>query len=74
MIRRIKALQIALKLIERELQTRAKTVALTEEGKESIKKAVIVVEKFDSDFFSLLRIKAKKLNNNLLTLLKNKLK
>jgi len=74
MIRRIKALQIALKLIERELQTRAKTVALTEDGKESIKKAVIVVEKFDSDFFSLLRIKAKKLNNNLLTLLKNKLK
>jgi DNA-binding MarR family transcriptional regulator len=59
---------------EHATDTRAKTVALTEDGKETIKKAVVVVEKFDSDFFSLLGIKAKELNNNLLTLLKNKLK
>ncbi|WP_316835648.1 MarR family winged helix-turn-helix transcriptional regulator [Pedobacter nutrimenti] len=59
---------------EHATDTRAKTVALTEEGKETIKNAVVVVEKFDSNFFSLLGIKAKELNNNLLTLLENKLK
>lgn len=59
---------------EHATDTRAKTVALTENGKETIKKAVVVVEKFDDDFFSLRGIKSKELNNNLLTLLKNKLK
>ncbi|PZX94062.1 MarR family transcriptional regulator [Flavobacterium aquariorum] len=49
--------------------TRAKTVGLTEEGKEIIKKAVITVEKFDTEFFSILGNKTTELNKNLITLL-----
>lgn len=52
--------------------TRAKTVGLTEEGKKTIKKAVVTVEKFDLKFFSLLGNKTKELNKNLLTLLDHK--
>jgi DNA-binding MarR family transcriptional regulator len=52
--------------------TRAKTVGLTEEGKKIIKKAVVTVEKFDTDFFSLLGNKTKELNKNLLILLGEK--
>jgi len=56
--------------------TRAKTVALTEDGIKMIKNAVITVEKFDRDFFSLLGDKTTELNKNLLILLdyKEKLK
>lgn len=50
--------------------TRAKTVGLTEEGKKIIKKAVVTVEKFDSEFFSLLGNKTNELNKYLLTLLR----
>jgi len=52
--------------------TRAKTVGLTDEGKKIIKKAVITVEKFDAEFFSLLGKKVTKLNKNLITLLGQK--
>jgi DNA-binding MarR family transcriptional regulator len=52
--------------------TRAKTVGLTEEGKKIIKKAVVTVEKFDVEFFSLLGNKVGDLNKNLLVLLKYK--
>ena len=52
--------------------TRAKTVELTEEGKTVIKKAVVAVEKFDVEFFSLLGNKTAELNKNLITLLGQK--
>jgi DNA-binding MarR family transcriptional regulator len=52
--------------------TRAKTVVLTEEGKKLIKKAVVTVEKFDIEFFSVLGNKTTELNQNLLTLLVQK--
>jgi DNA-binding MarR family transcriptional regulator len=54
--------------------TRAKTVELTDTGKKLIKKAVIVVEKFDRDFFSTLGNKTAELNKNLLALLGYKAK
>lgn len=54
---------------EHQTDTRAKTVGLTEEGKEIIKKAVITVEKFDTEFFSILGTKTTELNKNLITLL-----
>jgi DNA-binding MarR family transcriptional regulator len=52
--------------------TRAKTVVLTEEGTKLIKKAVVTVEKFDTEFFSILGNKTTELNQNLLTLLGQK--
>ena len=52
--------------------TRAKTVGLTEDGQEIIKKAVVTVEKFDIEFFSLLGGKTTELNTHLLTLLGQK--
>jgi DNA-binding MarR family transcriptional regulator len=57
---------------EHVTDTRAKTVGLTDEGKKIIKKAVVTVEKFDTEFFSLLGNKVGELNKNLLTLLKYK--
>lgn len=52
--------------------TRAKTVELTESGKETIKKAIVTVENFDKEFFSLLGSKTIEMNKNLLTLLGQK--
>jgi len=52
--------------------TRAKTVELTKEGVKIIKMAVVAVEKFDKDFFSLLGNKTTELNNNLIVLLGQK--
>jgi DNA-binding MarR family transcriptional regulator len=52
--------------------TRAKTVGLTENGKKIIKKAVVTVEDFDTQFFSLLGNKTSELNKNLITLLEQK--
>ncbi len=52
--------------------TRAKTVELTEEGVKIVKMAVVVVEKFDKEFFSLLGNKTTELNNNLIILLGQK--
>jgi MarR family transcriptional regulator, organic hydroperoxide resistance regulator len=60
-------------LIQRQehlTDTRAKTVELTEDGKEIIKKAVVTVEQFDKQFFSLLGDKTSVLNSHLLTLLR----
>jgi MarR family transcriptional regulator, organic hydroperoxide resistance regulator len=52
--------------------TRAKTVVLTEEGKIVVKKAIVTVEQFDYDFFSLLGHKTVELNKNLIALLGQK--
>lgn len=54
---------------EHSTDTRAKTVVLTESGKEIIKKAVVTVEKFDKEFFALLGDKLSGFNNGLLALL-----
>ncbi len=56
--------------------TRAKTVELTIDGINLVKNAIITVEKFDNDFFSLLGDKIPELNRNLIILLdyKEKLK
>ncbi len=62
-------------LIQRQehlTDTRAKTVGLTDDGKNMIKKAVVTVEKFDADFFSLLGTKTTEFNDNLLVLLEPK--
>jgi len=63
------------KLIQRQehvTDTRAKTVALTDEGKKITKKAVVTVEKFDNDFFSLLGNKTNDFNSKLAMLLNQK--
>lgn len=52
---------------EHATDTRAKLVALTEEGKIIIKKAVVTVEKFDQEFFSICN--TMELNKNLIILL-----
>jgi len=52
--------------------TRAKTVVLTDAGTELVKKAVVAVEKFDNDFFSLLNEHLYDFNKNLELLLNNK--
>ena len=57
---------------EHATDTRAKLVELTEKGIEIIKKAVVTVEKFDKEFFSILDNKTSELNKNLLNLLKQK--
>ncbi len=50
--------------------TRAKTVELTIEGVKIVKKAVVTVEKFDTEFFALLGEKTTDLNGYLQTLLR----
>jgi len=60
-----------LKRKEHSTDTRAKSVALTDEGKKIIKNAVIAVEKFDEDFFSVLGTKSKDFNKKLMILLSN---
>lgn len=57
---------------EHVTDTRAKTVELTKEGVKIIKMAVVAVEKFDKEFFSLLGNKTTELNNNLIILLGQK--
>ena len=52
--------------------TRAKTVSLTPDGINLIKKAVVTVENFDKHFFSVLGIQTKDFNAKLLTLLQQK--
>ena len=54
---------------EHSIDTRAKTVALTNEGTEIIKKAIPTVEQFDKNFFSKLGPNQKDLNKNILVLL-----
>lgn len=56
---------------EHATDTRAKTVALTAEGKKTVQQAVITVEKFDAAFFSRLGNKTGDFNKRLLTLLGN---
>ena len=58
-----------LKRQEHSTDTRAKSVVLTDEGKKVIKQAVIAVEKFDEDFFSVLGTKIKDFNKKLVMLL-----
>jgi len=57
---------------EHHTDTRAKTVGLTTEGIKIIKKAVIAVEKFDKEFFSVVSKKVTGLNNHLISLLNQK--
>lgn len=57
---------------EHQTDTRAKTVALTQSGKEIVKQAVVAVENFDRAFFAKLGEKTKTFNEELLTLLENK--
>jgi MarR family transcriptional regulator, organic hydroperoxide resistance regulator len=59
-----------LKRQEHATDTRAKTVALTDEGKEVVKEAVKAVEKFDRAFFNPLGSGGKEFNKRLLSLLK----
>lgn len=54
---------------EHSIDTRAKTVVLTEEGKKIIKQAVKAVEKFDEEFFSTLGNKQDDFNKKLIALL-----
>ena len=54
---------------EHATDTRAKTVALTEQGQKIVKQAVKAVEKFDADFFSPLGDKTKDFNKKLISLL-----
>ena len=49
--------------------TRAKIVELTESGIQTVKDAVITVEKFDTDFFSRLENEISTFNRNLIKLL-----
>jgi DNA-binding MarR family transcriptional regulator len=63
------------KLLQRQehhTDTRAKTVAITDEGKKLIKQAVKAVEKFDREFFSPLGTKTSDFNKQLLLLLKER--
>ena len=57
---------------EHLIDTRAKTVGLTTNGKKIIKKAIVKVVKFDADFFSVLGEKTIELNENLMALLAQK--
>lgn len=61
-----------LKREEHLTDTRAKTVALTENGKKLVKQAVKAVESFDKIFFSTLDNGTKQFNRQLLTLLEQK--
>jgi MarR family transcriptional regulator, organic hydroperoxide resistance regulator len=54
---------------EHVTDTRAKTVGLTEDGKKIVKKAIVAVEKFDAEFFSVLGGKTSEFNKNLVALL-----
>lgn len=59
------------KRIEHPTDTRAKIVTVTESGKEIIKKAVVSVELFDSNFFASIKKNSGEFNNQLLQLLKD---
>ena len=54
---------------EHSTDTRTKTVALTDSGIKTIKKAVKTVEEFDRTFFSVLNNKTQAFNGQLVTLL-----
>lgn len=58
---------------EHHKDTRAKTVTLTNNGVEIVKKAIVVVENFDRKFFSILSEKTTGFNLNLIELLKQKI-
>jgi DNA-binding MarR family transcriptional regulator len=55
---------------EHGTDTRAKTVELTEQGKKTVKQAIITVEKFDISFFKSLGDKTNDFNKKLNLLLK----
>lgn len=58
---------------EHHKDTRAKTVTLTTNGIEIVKKAIVVVENFDRKFFSILSEKTSGFNLNLIELLNQKI-
>lgn len=55
---------------EHATDTRAKTISLTQNGISITKQAVVTVENFDKQFFSILESKTASFNQNLLKLLK----
>ncbi|OXG04888.1 MarR family transcriptional regulator [Flavobacterium araucananum] len=57
---------------EHATDTRAKVVVLTDLGKKVIKKAIVTVEDFDRNFFSVAGVKTKELNQNLIAVLEQK--
>ena len=62
-----------LKRKEHATDTRAKTVVLTEEGKIIAMETVVIVERFDKEFFAVLQDKTQYFNHNLSAILnKNK--
>ena len=54
---------------EHQTDTRAKTVVLTDEGIALVKKAIVKVENFDTEFFSILESKTPDFNKYLVKLL-----
>jgi DNA-binding MarR family transcriptional regulator len=58
---------------EHATDTRAKTVALTNKGKEIIKQAIVTVEAFDKSFFAVLANDTDGFNKKLINLLQQKL-
>lgn len=57
---------------EHSTDTRAKTVTLTDKGIELVKQAVVAIEQFDHDFFSVLMDKTSEFNQTLSILLARK--
>jgi DNA-binding MarR family transcriptional regulator len=57
---------------EHGTDTRAKTVTLTDAGKKITKQAVLVVEKFDDEFFKPLGDKTKEFNKKLIALMEER--
>ncbi|SDZ88934.1 DNA-binding transcriptional regulator, MarR family [Arachidicoccus rhizosphaerae] len=55
--------------IEHPTDTRAKTVLLTKKGQELVKKAIVIVENFDKEFFSKLKSGLPTFNKSLVKLL-----
>lgn len=56
--------------VEHETDTRAKCISLTASGKKTTQKALIVVEKTDVDFFSVLHSEIPKFNKQMLLVMK----
>lgn len=51
--------------------TRAKTIDITKQGKETVKKAIVTVENIDREFFAILKNNLNAFNKRLITLIKN---
>jgi len=56
---------------EHATDTRAKTIDITKQGKEIVKKAIVTVETIDRKFFAVLKSKLDAFNKGLIALIKN---